>query len=239
MRYVVLDTETTGLDPKQGHRIIEIGCVEMMGRQVTDRHFHTYLNPQRAVDEGARAVHGLSDEFLSDKPKIAEVMPEFLEFVAGAEIIIHNAPFDVGFLNAELGLQGKPAFSEFVAKVTDSLTMAREMFPGKRNSLDALCDRLGVNNSHRTLHGALLDAQILAEVFLAMTRGQDSLMIDAGSSPDEYREARVQLSTLSLPVYKADQAELALHSEYLKTLDKESKGACVWRQYEVAPILNT
>jgi DNA polymerase-3 subunit epsilon len=175
-------------------------------------------------------VHGLSDEFLSDKPKIAEVMPEFLAFVADAEVIIHNAPFDVGFLNAELALQGQPTFSQFVTKVTDSLTMARELFPGKRNSLDALCDRLGVNNSHRTLHGALLDAQILAEVFLAMTRGQDSLVIDVSSSNEDQRGIKVQLSTLSLPLYRANDAELALHAEYVKVLDKESQGACVWQQ---------
>ncbi len=231
MRYVVLDTETTGLEARQGHRIIEIGCVEMVGRSLTDRHFHTYLNPERAVDEGALAVHGLSDEFLADKPKFAEVMDEFLDFVAGAEIIIHNAAFDVGFLNAELKLLNKPEFTSYVPKVTDSLLMARELFPGKRNSLDALCDRLGVNNAHRTLHGALLDAQILAEVFLALTRGQDSLVIDAGSAESLSHEDRITLSTLLLPAAVHDDQDLQDHQAYLQALDKEVKGDCIWRRY--------
>ena len=231
MRYVILDTETTGLDYKQGHRIIEIGCIEMVGRNTTERHFHKYINPERAVDEGALAVHGLSDEFLADKPKFADVMDEFLAFVDGAEIIIHNAAFDVGFLNAELQRQNKPEFSAWVSKVTDSLLMARELFPGKRNSLDALCDRLGVNNSHRSLHGALLDAQILAEVYLALTRGQDSLVIESrshheGSSPAQ----AVQLSSLSLPLAVCPPEDLAEHEAYLAGLDKEVKGQCVWRQ---------
>ena len=233
MRYVVLDTETTGLDPRQGHRIIEIGCVEMLGRSLTDKHFHCYLNPERAVDEGALAVHGLSDEFLADKPKFADVMDDFLAFVDGAEIIIHNASFDVGFLNAELSRQKKPEFSQFVSKVTDSLFMARELFPGKRNSLDALCDRLGVNNAHRTLHGALLDAQILAEVFLALTRGQDTLVIDAvGGTNNQHDGERIDLKSLALSEIQCGEDELIAHQAYLDALDKEARGACIWRRYD-------
>ncbi|WP_370264447.1 DNA polymerase III subunit epsilon, partial [Limnobacter sp.] len=182
MRFVVLDTETTGLEVRQGHRIIEIGCIEVLGRQVTERYFHEYINPEREVDEGAYQVHGISNEMLADKPKFERIAKNFVDFIKGSTLIIHNAAFDVGFLDMELDRLGLGKVQDHVESVIDSLLMAREMFPGKRNNLDALCDRLGVNNAHRQLHGALLDSQILAEVYLAMTRGQDSLVIDAHGS---------------------------------------------------------
>lgn len=231
MRYVVLDTETTGLEVRQGHRIIEIGCVELMGRQVTDHHFHEYINPERAVDEGAFQVHGISDAMLADKPKFAGIASEFVKFIQGSTLIIHNASFDIGFLDAELERLNLGKVSEHVQGVIDSLFMAREMFPGKRNNLDALCDRLGVNNSHRQFHGALLDSQILAEVYLAMTRGQDSLVMDmhvstGGSGDDD----RVDFDALGLPEPEVPAEELALHMAYLDDLDKASKGNCVWKK---------
>ncbi len=171
MRQIILDTETTGLNAKSGDRIIEVGCVEMVNRRLTGNNFHYYLNPERDSDPGALAVHGLTTEFLSDKPKFAEIVNELCEFVRDAEIIIHNAPFDIGFLDAELERSGRPKFADHVHSVTDTLVRAKELFPGKRNSLDALCERYGVSNAHRTLHGALLDSELLAEVYLAMTRG--------------------------------------------------------------------
>ncbi|MFM8465531.1 MAG: DNA polymerase III subunit epsilon, partial [Burkholderiaceae bacterium] len=178
MRQIILDTETTGLNPKSGDRIIEIGCVEMVNRRLTGNNFHYYINPERDSDPGALAVHGLTTEFLSDKPKFADIADTLCEFVQDAEIIIHNAPFDIGFLDAEFERVGKSGFAAYVRRVVDTLVQAKELFPGKRNSLDALCDRYGVSNAHRTLHGALLDAELLAEVYLAMTRGQDSLSMD-------------------------------------------------------------
>ena len=177
-RQIVLDTETTGLNAKLGDRVIEIGCIELLSRRVTDRHFHTYLDPEREIEEGAAKVHGLTREFLSDKPRFAEVAKDFLDYVRGAELIIHNAAFDVEFLDAELELAGLGRLAEHAAGVIDTLALARELHPGRRNSLDALCERYGVDNAHRTMHGALLDARLLAEVYLSMTRGQESLAMD-------------------------------------------------------------
>ncbi|HEY1058413.1 MAG TPA: DNA polymerase III subunit epsilon [Limnobacter sp.] len=235
MRYVVLDTETTGLEVRQGHRIIEIGCIEVAGRQVTNRHFHEYVNPQRAVDEGAFQVHGISDDMLADKPTFSAVAERFLDFVRGSTLIIHNAAFDIGFLDAELERLNLGKMADHVEGVIDSLMMAREMFPGKRNNLDALCDRLGVNNSHRQFHGALLDSQILAEVYLAMTRGQDSLVIDLSAGQGHSATSSIQLGDLQLPEPEPTADELALHARYVQALDKEVKGACIWTSLTMAP----
>lgn len=234
MRWIILDTETTGLDPAQGHRIVEIGAVEVLNRGVTGNHFHTYLNPERESDAGALGVHGLTTEFLSDKPRFKDQVDEFLKFIEGAELIIHNAPFDLKFLNAELERLGREAVTQFCSGVTDSLAHAKTLHPGKRNSLDALCERYGVSNSHRTLHGALLDSRLLAEVWLAMTRGQDSLMIDHFDEPEpESAEARGhQQDALNLPVILPSAEDLLAHEEYLAALDKSVKGSCLWRQYE-------
>lgn len=231
MRQIVLDTETTGLSAEGGDRIIEIGCVELLHRKLTGNNLHFYINPERDSHEDALRVHGISNEFLRDKPKFAEVAEEILAYLQGAEIIIHNAAFDVGFLNKELELIGKPRFAEFVASITDTLVMAKEMFPGKRNSLDALCDRLGVDNSGRTLHGALLDAELLADVYINLTRGQDALLIDvaeAGSTGGSFE--CVDLSRFELPVLVANEQELAAHEDLLAQLDKASGGKTVWRQ---------
>src|SRR5262245_13797777 len=194
MRQIVLDTETTGLEVVLGHRIIEIGAVEIVNRRVTDRHFHCYLNPERDIEMGALDVHGLTSEFLQDKPRFREVAREFLEFVRGAELIIHNAPFDVGFLDHELRLLDLQPITEHCPQVTDTLRMARDLHPGKRNGLDALCERYTVDNSARTLHGALLDAELLAEVYLAMTRGQETLLMDLGPATSAAGEAEIDLS---------------------------------------------
>ncbi len=234
MRWIILDTETTGLDPAHGHRIVEIGAVEVLNRGVTDNHFHTYLNPDRESDPGALGVHGLTTDFLSDKPRFKDQADEFLKFIEGAELIIHNAPFDLKFLNAELAKVGREPVTAFCSGVTDSLVRAKTLHPGKRNSLDALCERYGVSNAHRTLHGALLDSRLLAEVWLAMTRGQDSLMIDTYDAPEtESAEARGHLQdALGLPVILPSAEDLIAHEEYLKTLDKSVKGSCLWRQLE-------
>ena len=230
MRQIFLDTETTGLSPESGDRIIEIGCVEMLNRRLSGRDLHVYLNPERPNSEDAVKIHGLTDEFLADKPLFASVADELLDYLSGAEIIIHNAGFDVGFLNEELKRIGRPRFGEFVEKVTDSLTMAREMFPGKSNSLDALCKQLEVDNSNRALHGALLDAGLLAEVYIRMTRGQNSLVIDAGeASASQVAEAAVDFSILELPVLLADEHEAGAHDAVLAGLDKASGGKTVWR----------
>ena len=230
MRQIVLDTETTGLSAEGGDRIIEIGCVELLNRKLTGNNLHFYLNPERDSHEDALRVHGISNEFLRDKPKFAEVAEEILAYLQDAEIIIHNAAFDVGFLNKELELIGKPAFGEFVASVTDTLVMAKEMFPGKRNSLDALCDRLGVDNSGRTLHGALLDAELLADVYINLTRGQDALLIDVADADGGAGSfERVDLSRFELPVLAASEQELAAHEDLLAQLDKASGGKTVWR----------
>jgi|ERR1017187_883433 DNA polymerase-3 subunit epsilon len=218
----MLDTETTGLDHRLGHRVIEIGCVELVGRKLSGQRFHCYLNPEREIDQGAVAVHGITDEFLADKPKFAEVAAELAEFIRGAELVIHNAPFDVGFLNHELGLAGLDALESHCAGIVDTLKMAREIRPGRRNSLDALCQEYAVDNSGRQLHGALLDAELLADVYLAMTRGQESLMMEL----DMPAMAATGLATgerSSLQVLRADVGELAEHQRVLAEIDEESK----------------
>lgn len=230
MRQIFLDTETTGLSPESGDRIIEIGCVEMVGRRLSGRNLHFYVNPERRSHEDAVKIHGLTDEFLADKPLFASVADELIEYLTGAEIIIHNAGFDLGFLNEELRRLGRPKFATLVDKITDSLSMAREMFPGKANSLDALCKRLEVDNSNRSLHGALLDAGLLAEVYIRMTRGQNSLVIDAGeTSAAQLALEAVDFSALALPVIDASEAEAAAHALMLLDLDKASGGKTVWR----------
>ena len=230
MRQIFLDTETTGLYADQGDRIIEIGCVELLNRKLTGNNLHYYLNPGRDSHEEALKVHGISNEFLRDKPPFSAIVDELLEYVAGAEIIIHNAAFDLGFLNQELALLQRPAFRGFVGSVTDTLVMAKEMFPGKRNSLDALCDRLGVDNSGRTLHGALLDAELLADVYINMTRGQEALLIESVSSQaDQSGTSSVDLRAFALPVLTANAQELDAHADVLRQLDKASGGKTVWQ----------
>jgi DNA polymerase-3 subunit epsilon len=231
MRQIVLDTETTGLNPRSGDRIIEIGCVELVNRRLTGNNFHSYINPERDSEEGALAVHGLTTEFLADKPKFAEIADELRDYISGAEIIIHNAPFDVGFLDAEFARVNVPRFAEHVARITDTLVQAKEMHPGKRNSLDALCDRYGVSNAHRALHGALLDAELLAEVYLAMTRGQNSLTIDLTieESASDNGDSGLAAPIADIIVQQATADELAEHETVMKSLDKEVKGSCLWR----------
>jgi DNA polymerase-3 subunit epsilon len=230
MRQIVLDTETTGLSADAGDRIIEIGCVELVGRKLTGNNKHWYLNPERDSHEDALRVHGISNEFLRDKPKFVAVADELLEYLRGAEVIIHNAAFDISFLSKELELLGRPHFRTHVGSVIDTLSMAKEMYPGKRNSLDALCDRLGVDNSGRTLHGALLDAELLADVYINLTRGQEALLIDA--APAETMagiQTRVDLRQFTLPVLLASDQESAAHEEVLAQLDKASGGKTLWR----------
>ena len=230
MRQIVLDTETTGLSAESGDRIIEIGCVELIGRKLTGNNRHFYLNPERDSHEDALKVHGISNDFLKDKPRFSAVADELLDYLQDAEIIIHNAPFDVSFLNRELELIGREPIARCVAGVIDSLMMAKEMFPGKRNSLNALCDRLEVDNSGRTLHGALLDAELLADVYINLTRGQNSLMMDVGGAlQDGGGEALIDLRAFELLVLAADENELLEHEKVLATLDKASRGKTVWR----------
>ncbi|MGC1173676.1 DNA polymerase III subunit epsilon [Polaromonas sp.] len=230
MRQIVLDTETTGLSAENGDRIIEIGCVELIGRKLTGNNKHFYLNPERESHEDALKVHGISNEFLQDKPKFPAIADELLAYLEGAEVIIHNAPFDISFLNKELELMGRGPVGQCVAKVTDSLMMAKEMFPGKRNSLDALCDRLEVDNSGRTLHGALLDAELLADVYINLTRGQNSLVMEVGGSTQEGGAAvLIDLSGFDLPLLLANDQEMAAHESLLADIDKSSKGKTVWR----------
>jgi len=235
MRQIFFDTETTGLEAAGGDRILEIGCVEMVNRQLTGRHLHFYINPERASHEEALAVHGLTEAFLADKPKFAQIVDEFLDFVAGAELVIHNAPFDLGFVNAEMKRLGRPPINDVVSSVRDTLLMAREMFPGKKNSLDALCGRLDVDNSKRELHGAHIDAELLAQVYINMTRGQDSLVIDesggeGAAAGGEIRVAAVDLSRYALPVLQASETELAAHAKVLGELDKASGGKRIWQE---------
>ncbi len=230
MRQIVLDTETTGLSAENGDRIIEIGCVELLARKLTGNNKHFYLNPERDSHEDALKVHGISNEFLKDKPKFAVIADELLEYLQGAEIIIHNAPFDVSFLNKELELMGRPPIKHCVAKVTDSLVMAKELFPGKRNSLDALCDRLEVDNSGRTLHGALLDAELLADVYINLTRGQNSLIMEISNPvPGDNAVLAIDLSQFVLPLIAANDQEIGEHENLLADLDKSSKGKTIWR----------
>ena len=229
MRQVFLDTETTGLFAEQGDRVIEIGCVELVNRKLTGNKLHLYINPERDSHEEALKVHGISNAFLLDKPKFAQVADEVLAFIQGAELIIHNAPFDIGFLNRELSLLAKPPLHSCVSGVIDTLLMAKEMFPGKRNSLDALCARLEVDNSGRQLHGALLDAELLAEVYINMTRGQDALLMDSHSdTAAQAAGSLVDITTLALPVLAANEQELQAHAKVLTEIDKASAGRTVW-----------
>lgn len=234
MRQIILDTETTGLSAENGDRIIEIGCVELLNRKLTRNNLHHYLNPERDSHEDALKVHGISNEFLRDKPKFAQIAEELLAYLEGAELIIHNAPFDVAFLNKELERLGKGPITQYVAAITDTLAMAKDMFPGKRNSLDALCDRLEVDNSGRTLHGALLDAELLADVYINMTRGQDALLIDSHTSASNETGglSLVDLRQFDLPVIHATDHECAAHEEVLKQMDKSSGGNVVFRTIE-------
>ncbi|WP_332875721.1 DNA polymerase III subunit epsilon [Massilia sp. S19_KUP03_FR1] len=234
MRQIVLDTETTGLNPRTGDRVIEVGCVELVNRMLTGNNFHVYINPERDSEEGALAVHGLTTEFLSDKPRFHEIAEDLRAYIQGAEVIIHNAPFDLGFLNHEFARLGLPSFTEHCGSVIDTLVNAKEMRPGKRNSLDALCDHYGVSNAHRKLHGALLDAELLADVYLSMTRGQNSLSMDVEvevSSDGAVLEA-VPLGEVIVLV--ADESESGAHEALLSGLDKAVKGTCVWHSYVVA-----
>ncbi|HEV7477524.1 MAG TPA: DNA polymerase III subunit epsilon [Burkholderiales bacterium] len=231
MRLIVLDTETTGLNVKLGDRIVEIGCVEVLSRRISERHFHAYVNPEREIDEGASRVHGLTQEDLRSKPKFAEVARDFLDYVQGAELIIHNADFDVEFLDAELSRAGLGRLAEHVAKVTDTLAFARELHPGKKNSLDALCERYLIDNSNRTLHGALLDARLLAECYLAMTRGQESLVMELEAPAAVLAAAEaLRIDVSSLIVVPALPDEVALHETYLDAMEKDAKGPSLWRR---------
>ncbi len=232
MRQIVLDTETTGLDPREGHRIIEVAAIELDNRKISERRFHRYLNPERDIEEDAAAVQGLTLDRLRDEPRFAEIAPALLEFIRGAELIIHNAPFDVGFLNKELELAGLPLLASYCSSVTDTLRLAKELHPGKKNNLDALCDRYQIDNSHRTLHGALLDTELLAEVYLAMTRGQDSLLGDDASEQDALQDTAGSAPRPALCVRPADSEELAAHEQQLADIGKASKGACLWAQLE-------
>src|SRR5216684_1366627 len=230
-RQIVLDTETTGLNPKLGDRVIELGCVEILSRSISERHFHVYLNPQREVEEGALKVHGLTREFLADKPRFADVARAFLDFIHGAELIIHNADFDVEFLDLELGLAGLGRLGQHVAKITDTLAFARELHPGKRNTLDALCERYFVDHSNRTLHGALLDARLLAECYLAMTRGQESLVMELETPAQAAAAAALlQIDLSNLILLPALPEEIALHEQYLDAMEKDAKGPSLWRK---------
>ena len=230
MRQIFLDTETTGLSADNGDRVIEIGCVELFNRKLTGNNKHFYLNAGRDSHEEALKVHGITTEFLKDKPKFSAIADELLDYLQDAEIVIHNAAFDVGFLNKELSLLGRPPFKDYVDSVTDTLAMAKEMYPGKRNSLDALCSRLGVDNSGRTLHGALLDAELLADVYINLTRGQDALLIDMGTEDaDGPKIVPVALSVFTLPVLTANDQEVAAHEDILKQIDKSSGGKTTWR----------
>jgi len=231
MRQIFLDTETTGLDAANGDRVIEIGCVEMLHRKLTGHNRHLYVNPGRDSHEEALKVHGITSEFLADKPKFAEIAHDLLEYLKGAHLVIHNAPFDLGFLDMEFALLGLPRVAEVAASITDSLVMAKEMFPGKRNSLDALCDRLGVDNSGRALHGALLDAELLADVYINLTRGQNALPMDDLSVQESSGQAvpLVDLRSFVLPVLTANAQELAAHADVLDQIDASSKGKTVWR----------
>ena len=233
-RIVVLDTETTGLNPQDGHRIIEIGCVEMIKRRLTGNRFHVYINPDRVIDEGAIAVHGITNQFLDDKPYFEQITEDFIDFIKGAELVIHNAPFDVGFINYELSrLKGNTSKVTDYSKVFDTLTYARKKHPGQRNSLDALCKRYAIDNSHRDLHGALLDAQILADVFLLMTGGQSSLLDEAQTSSEQLNTStivkRMSLDRPALKIIECNDEELANHQLRLEAIEKAS-GACIWNQ---------
>lgn len=231
MRQIIFDTETTGLDPAEGHRLVELAGVEMINRSLTGRHLHLYVNPDRDSDPEALAVHGLTTDFLANHPRFEEVASQVVEFIDGAEVIIHNAPFDLRFMDAELKRCGLDSFSQYCAKVTDSLVLARELHPGKRNNLDALCDRYGISNAHRTLHGALLDSELLADVWLAMTRGQESLMMLSSDDDVNVENAAAQLTRFDagqLAVIRANEHELNEHQAYLDSLEKINKQPPLW-----------
>ncbi|MDP1550853.1 MAG: DNA polymerase III subunit epsilon [Nitrosomonas sp.] len=231
MRQIVLDTETTGLEYKLGHRIVEIAAVELCNRQFTGNHFHYYLNPERESDEGALQVHGLTTEFLKDKPRFHEVYKELLNFINDSELIIHNAPFDVGFLNHELGLISLKTLNNYCLSITDTLKLAKEFHPGKRNNLDALCERYCIDNSKRTLHGALLDAELLAEVYLAMTRGQESLLIEL-EYVEPIQQALGKLDNVNIRIIEATAEEYAQHLMVLENISRESNNNCLWSRLE-------
>lgn len=226
MRQIFLDTETTGLYPDQGHRIIEVAAVEIFNRRPTQRHFHLYINPEREIDAGAQEVHGISLEFLQDKPLFAHIAEDFIEFVRGGELIIHNAPFDVGFLNMELARLGLDKLESYVSGIVDTLKMAKEMRPGQRNNLDALCRHFGIDNSQRTLHGALLDAELLAEVYIAMTRGQESLLMELSSPAEQVSQTALTVDVSAIKLLSASDEELAAHQQYIEGLQKS--GATAW-----------
>ncbi|MBX2883665.1 MAG: DNA polymerase III subunit epsilon [Granulosicoccus sp.] len=231
-RQIALDTETTGLETRDGHRIIEIGCVELCERRLSGHNLHLYIQPDREIDAGAFAVHGISNEFLADKPRFAGIAQQLIDYLSGAELIIHNADFDVGFLEHELRLCNRDIELAQICQVTDSLALAREQFPGQRNSLDALCKRLGVNNSHRTLHGALLDAEILADVYLRMTGGQTALTLDQeGDSAERIANVSDSVDISRLVVIQADEDELAAHEQWLERL-RDSGDGCIWDRVE-------
>ena len=231
MRQIFLDTETTGLSHENGDRVIEIGCVELFNRKLTGNNRHYYVNPGRDSHEEALKVHGITTEFLKDKPPFSAVADDLMSYLDGADVFIHNAPFDVGFLDNELALLGRPGLRSSVASVVDTMAMAKEMFPGKRNSLDALCDRLGVDNSGRTLHGALLDAELLADVFIYLTRGQDALLIESASNePQGLTLASEDLRAYELPVLVCNEHEMAAHLDVLKQIDKASAGKTLWKE---------
>ncbi len=232
MRQIVLDTETTGIDPKEGHRIIEIGCVEVVNRRLTGNHFHVYINPGRHIEQEAIEVHGITNEFLADKPTFSQVAQEFVNFIKGAQLVIHNAPFDVGFMDHEFGMEAstKGVITNQICDVLDTLPLARQMHPGQKNNLDALCKRYGIDNSHRTLHGALLDAEILADVYLLMTGGQTKLKLasSSGSDADSTAIRRIQRSANKLKVIKATADEITQHEARLDIVEKAG-GKCLWR----------
>ena len=237
MRQIVLDTETTGLDWRNGDRVIEIGCVELLNRKLTGRHYHVFINPERTIDAEAVAVHGITEDFLADKPRFGEIVAGFEDFVRDAELVIHNASFDVGFLDCELELLGRGRLGTLCAGVIDTLRMAKEQNPGKKASLDALCERYEIDNAHRTLHGALLDAELLAEVYLAMTRGQESLIIALEEEPGP---AQMELdgspvARAPLKVLRASATELEAHAEVLAQIAKANKGHCLWLPAEAEP----
>lgn len=236
MRQIVLDTETTGLEPTQGHRIIEIGCVELVNRRKTDNNFHVYLNPEREIEDGAFDVHGISNEFLADKPKFADVAQELIEFIRDSELVIHNAPFDVGFLNAELKKLGRKwGKIDDYCQVVDTLLLAREKHPGQKNNLDALCKRYEIDNSKRDLHGALLDAQILLDVYLAMTGGQETLLLDDSTMEQELTSGDTRLNgdRKPLPVIEPSTDELVAHERRLEAILAESGGKCIWNEIQI------
>jgi DNA polymerase-3 subunit epsilon len=235
MRQIVLDTETTGLEVGMGHRIIELAAVEILNRRLTGRHFHRYLNPERDIEAGALQVHGISLDFLLDKPCFRDIAAEFLDFIRGAELIIHNAAFDVAFLDSELALAQLEQISIHCSAITDTLRMARDLHPGKRNSLDALCERYSVDYAARTRHGALLDAELLSEVYLCMTRGQEMLLMDIGFSSADSGDEPFVIGDYQLVVISATEEELSLHARHIEDIQAASRGACVWKQFYPLP----